>query len=134
MAPSERPKVLETIAARLRKTDEKIVAAYAFGSFLRPEPFRDIDIGILLASTPSDPLQYELETEGVLSRHIRLPVDVRLLNQAPVSFSQAAIRGKVIVDADPDCRSDFENRTLKHYFDFARYRRRYLAEVRNAPV
>jgi len=80
-------------------------------------------------------LSFELETEGKLQSIIKCPVDVRILKQAPISFSQNVIRtGRIIIDKDPNLRADFETRILKQYFDFSPFQRRYLREVTNAPV
>ena len=114
---------------------DEIFAAYIFGSFITGESFADIDLGVILRHGYEDLLEYEIELESQLEKRVRFGMDVRVLNSAPVSFSQNVIRsGQVIVDTDPNRRSDFENYTLKKYFDFARFRRRYLSEVINAPI
>jgi hypothetical protein len=64
-----------------------------------------------------------------------MPVDIRILNRAPISFCQNVIReGKVILDKNPDERAFFQGLILKKYFDFEPFRRRYLREVVNAPI
>jgi len=48
-------------------------------------------------------------------------------------YVQNVIRhGQIIIDCKPNMRSDFESYILRKYFDFAPFRRRYLAEVINA--
>ena len=80
-------------------------------------------------------LSFELDLEGDLERLVAYPVDVRILNQAPLSFSQNVFRSrKVIIDRNPDLRADFETRILKEYFDFAPFQKNHLKEVLNAPV
>ena len=131
---SQRRRLREAAAAYIRRRCPEVLAAYVFGSFQTPGPFADIDLGILLAGEPGDPLETELRLEARLAAELGYPVDIRVLNRAPVAFAQAAIRGEVIVDREPDIRADFETAILKRYFDFAPFRRRYLAEVLNAPV
>jgi hypothetical protein len=81
------------------------------------------------------PLDFELELENRLEKAIKYPVDVRILNRAPISFSQNVFRtGRVIIDKNPNMRADFEGRILKQYFDFSPFQQRYLQEVTNAPV
>lgn len=128
----ERSIVLREISGHLLIHHEEIVAAYCHGSFLTDD-FADIDLGILLYTDTERPLAYEISLEAELEKSAPFSVDIRVLNQAPVSFCQAVVRGKLIMDRDPDRRADFEARILKKYFDFAPYRRRYLAEVLNAP-
>jgi len=70
-------------------------------------------------------LWYEIELESNLELQVEFRLDIRVLNQAPISFVQNVIRqSKVIVDKEPNKRSDFENQVLKKYFDFAHFRRR----------
>jgi predicted nucleotidyltransferase len=115
--------------------DQDIIAAYLFGSFVASDAFRDIDVALLTEPTSADPLNLELRLENQLEESLKYPVDVRVINKAPISFCQNVFRtGEVILDRDPNKRADFEGRILKEYFDFAPYRRRYLQEVINAPV
>jgi predicted nucleotidyltransferase len=126
--------IAETIASFLDQHQE-IYCVYIHGSFLTADLFADIDIGLLLARPPENLIEYEFEIEIAIERQVNLPVDVRVLNNAPLSFIQNVIRhGKVVLDKKPNTRSDFESYSLRKYFDFAPFRRRYLSEVINAPI
>ena len=130
----EKEEYINTVSSFLQHHGE-IYAAYLFGSFVTRESFADIDLGVLLREEPKDPLGYEIELESKLEKMERFRLDVRVLNNAPISFIQNVIRhGRVIIDREPNLRSDFESYVLKKYFDFARFRRIYLAEVINAPL
>ena len=134
ISKQKKKEIVNSISTCLFQHDE-IFAAYIFGSFITQEAFADIDLGILLRHGYEDILEYEIELESKLEKLVKFGIDVRVLNSAPVSFSQNVIRsGQVIVDTEPNRRSDFEGYTLKKYFDFARFRRRYLSEVSNAPI
>jgi len=132
LTPSKKDRIIQKISSDLLKHHEEIVAAYCYGSFLTGA-FADIDLGLLLYITPDELITYEMSLETELEKLISYSVDIRVINQAPISFCQAVVRGKVIVDRDPNRRADFETRVLKEYFDFAPFRQRYLAEVLNAP-
>jgi len=132
LEPSQKDRIIREVSGYLSRHHEEIVAAYCYGSFLTGA-FADIDLGLLLQTAPEQPVAYEMSLETELERFISYSIDVRVINQAPVSFCQAVVRGKVIVDRDPDRRTGFETRVLKQYFDFAPFRKRYLAEVLNAP-
>ena len=126
--------IAETIASILARHQE-IYCVYIHGSFINGDLFADIDLGLLLVHPPENLLEYEFEIEIAVERQVSFPVDVRVLNNAPISFIQNIIRhGKVILDKNPNTRSDFESYSLRKYFDFAPFRRRYLAEVINAPI
>ena len=126
--------IVDAISTFLQQHGE-IYAAYLFGSFITKKLFADIDLGVLLRREPEDILEYEIELESKLEKLERFRLDVRVLNRAPISFAQNVIRyGRLIIDREPNIRSDFESYVLKKYFDFARFRRIYLAEVINAPL
>ena len=130
----EKEKITKTISSYLQQHKE-VFAVYIFGSYVTGEPFRDIDLGILVRNEPKNLLEYEFELEIKLEELVKFAVDVRVLNNAPVTFVQNVIRhGKIIIDSKPNIRSDFESYILRKYFDFAPFRRRYLAEVINAPL
>lgn len=85
--------------------------------------------------TPENLFEYEVEIELELEKRVNIAIDVRVLNNAPVSFVQNVIRhGKVILDMEPNIRSDFESYSLRKYFDFVSFRRRYLSEVIDAQI
>jgi predicted nucleotidyltransferase len=77
----------------------------------------------------------ELDTERELENTVKIPVDVRIINHAPLSFIYHVVKsGFVIVDKNTSIRSDFEGLIFKKYFDFQYVRREYLREITNAPV
>lgn len=126
---------MSSIASRLQERHPDVVAAYIFGSFVTADAFADVDVAILLMPPPKKPLDLELAIEMELEDIVGYPVDVRLLNQAPLSFRWTVIHeGVVIVDRKPNFRADFEGITLRLYFDFKRFRARYLKEVVLAPI
>jgi len=132
---SEKEKIIQEISSYLFQGHDEILTVYIFGSFISAQSFSDIDIGIIAAMDLSKPLEFELELENRLEKVIKFPVDVRILNQAPISFAQNVFRaGRVIIDKNPNMRADFEGRILKQYFDFSPFQQRYLQEVTNAPV
>lgn len=111
--------------------ENHILFAYLHGSFLQNE-FRDIDIGIYTEKNLSkkNQLSYELSFEEKLQHSIFHPVDVRILNNAPLSFSFSVIKnGIVLFCKDEDKRIDFETRIFTKYHDFDFYRERYRREA-----
>ena len=132
---AEKEKVIQIISSHFFQQYDDIISVYIFGSFISERQFSDIDIGIITATDLIKPLDFELKLENRLEKLIKYPVDVRILNRAPISFSQNVFRtGRVIIDKNPNMRADFEGRILKQYFDFSPFRQKYLQEVTNAPV
>lgn len=126
-----REKIVRTLNAR-----GTIVFAYIFGSFASNESFSDIDVGAFVSDPHAvSPLKTELELEAELEEAVRMPVDVRIINNAPLTFVYHVLKGgMVIVDKDRSLRADFEGLIYKKYFDFQHLRREYLREIAHAPV
>ena len=130
----KKDEIINIISSCLQQYGE-IVAVYIFGSFNSDKSFADIDLGILIQRQPDKLLEYEMELEIKLNKLVKFEMDVRVLNDAPLSFVQNVLRhGQLIIDINPNRRADFENSVLKKYFDFSRFRRRYLEDVIDAPV
>lgn len=125
----EKQQLCDRLAALLSKKEE-ILFAYIFGSFLRGA-FRDIDIGIFLqegSSGRAAPLRYETALE--LEESTGVPVDVRVLNTAPLPFAYSVLQsGEVLVSRDERVRCEFVCRIYAEYHDFAYYRKRYQREA-----
>jgi hypothetical protein len=130
-----RRRLAALIADRLAGLSDNILAAYVFGSFVEDKPYSDIDLGLLMLNDPGNPVVLEIDFETEIEKITGCPVDIRILNGAPLSFCQQVIRtGEVILDTDPNIRADFEGRILKKYFDFSRFRTQYIREVCHAPL
>lgn len=135
LAIIDRKALIEKIVSTL-KDKEYTLFAYIFGSFTTGDDFNDIDIGIFIAEEKVDsPLSMELELERELEDVLHVPVDVRILNNAPLSFVYNVLKnGVVIVDVDALLRADFEGMVYKKYFDFRHLRNEYLREILHAAV
>jgi predicted nucleotidyltransferase len=130
-----RDSILSLTASFLTSQHPEIIAAYVFGSFARQEAFGDLDVAVLIAAGLAEPLEFELKLEKDLEKLVRIPADVRILNDAPLSFQYTVIReGKVLLDRDPNRRAAFEGNVVKQYLDFSRFRRRCLKEFAHAEI
>jgi predicted nucleotidyltransferase len=118
---------LRTFFARERRG---VVAAYLFGSVARGTSRRgsDVDIAILCSGSPPTSLaDLPLDLEADLERLLGAPVQVVVLNRAPVDLIHRVLRdGVLLVDRDPSIRILFEVRARNEFFDLqpvlARYR------------
>ncbi|KJS17879.1 MAG: hypothetical protein VR69_02960 [Peptococcaceae bacterium BRH_c4b] len=120
--------IKEKISACLL-TIQEILFAYVHGSFIA-DGFRDIDLAVYLRNNIQEPTLYEIDLEMKLEKLINHPIDVRVLNSAPLSFQSSVIKtGTLLFSKDEDLRIDFQVLTLKMYFDFEPFRRRYMKEV-----
>lgn len=130
LSKTEKSKIIRIIKGIL-KVHKEISFACLHGSFNAPGPFSDIDIAVYLTRVPDFPLEYELHMEGELMGALgRYLIDVRILNNAPLSFRYNVIRyGKNLIVNNQDERADFQENTLTRFFDFAPHRNAYLKET-----
>ena len=105
---------------------EEVLFAYLHGSFLSG-PFRDIDIAVYIDGERD--VFYELELEGELEERLGFPVDVRVLNNAPISFRFKVLKGELLFSRDEEKRCEFESRTMGEYHDFKYHLDAYRREV-----
>jgi hypothetical protein len=106
--------------------------AYLHGSFLERETVGDVDVAVSveLGSLPGvDVTACELALEGVLEQGLGVPVDVRILEDAPVPFQYAATFGETLVVRDPEAWAVFRERTWSAYLDFAPLREEALRDL-----
>jgi len=86
------PKQREAIVSRLTEIlqqEPTVLGAWLHGSFHEGLPFHDIDVAVYLdpdSGAARDPLTLMPELGDRLERAVRLPVDVRVLNGAPLSL------------------------------------------------
>ncbi len=129
----EKKHLIEKIAAFLQERGY-ILFAYIFGSFTSGKSFNDIDVGIFIsAEKPESLLGLELAMERELGDILHIPVDVRVINNAPLPFTYNVLKsGAVILDNNKSLRTDFEGLIYKKYFDYKHLRNEYLREIVNA--
>lgn len=127
----QRDRLIQQLSHLLCNRPE-ILFALLHGSFLAGGLFRDVDLALYLepgAIQREAFRDYELEQGVRWSETLGLPVDVRLLNDAPVSFRYHALRGSVLFVQKEEFLDEFRARTWDEYCDFAPFAKRYLQEV-----
>ena len=110
----------ESLLARLRALlgDRPDIAwAFVFGSFLDQPAFRDIDIAIW--TTPAASPRVDVELAVHASTALGVPVDVRRVNEAPVSFLFHVLRGRPLFVRDEEMLATLMERTAREYHDQA---------------
>jgi predicted nucleotidyltransferase len=110
----------------------EILLGLLHGSFLTGGPFRDVDVALFLdpsAISREAFRNYEMEQAVHWSARLGVPIDVRALNDAPVTFRYHALKGRVLLVRDEELLDDLRARTWDEYCDFAPFAKRYLREV-----
>ena len=128
----------ETKRAELKRIISEILAArndigfaYLFGSFVDgSEAFRDIDVGVWFRQGDRrSHFQEGIELSVQLTKKTTIPVDVRPLNEAPVTFVYTVLKGELINNTDDDLRCRVTERTLREYFDIQPILQRAMKEA-----
>jgi predicted nucleotidyltransferase len=125
--------VSDSIAERLTEyfstRSDGVAAVYLYGSFARgtARSESDVDVGVVLARVPpatldSQPYEVEADLERLLGR----PVQLVVLNRAPVDLRARVLRqGRLLLDVDPSARIRFEVQTRNEAFDLEPILREY---------
>ena len=119
LTDQDRQRITDLLAAKLM-AEPTVAFAYVFGSFLEMNPVHDVDVGIYLH--PSD-TKRETESVASLARRLTdatgLPVDVRILNQAPMTFLYHVVRGHLLVSKNDDLLTSTLENVSRRYLDIA---------------
>jgi len=113
----ERERVLGEIRRRLEEEGD-VVFAYAHGGFVERRFFRDVDVAVWLRD-PSRAFYYAVELSARLEAEVKLPVDLQVLNEAPLPFRfHVFTRGRLLFSRDEGLRSRLVDETVREYLDF----------------
>ncbi len=124
-----RARIEKQLIAELAAIPE-VAFAYLYGSFIGSEPFHDVDVGVYLnGPDPHQDMPFSVVLAQRLSKRLQLPVDVRILNGAPVSFLHHVLRGRLLVSHDDDFLGDVMEDTIRRYLDMAPILRRSTKEA-----
>lgn len=110
----------EDLLLRLRDlldTCPDIAWAFVFGSFLDQPAFGDVDVAIW--TTPAAPARLDVALASQVSAALGVPVDVRRVNDAPVSFLFHVLRGRALFVRDEEGLARLMERTAREYHDRA---------------
>ena len=121
----------ERIAACPAKETE-VMFAFLYGSFISESLFRDIDLGVYVAGI--EPSQYytfenRLTRLGEDAVGFLFPVDVRIINTAPISFCFEVIRGELLFSRNEQLLVDFLTGIARKHLDIASLRLHYMREA-----
>ncbi len=130
----QREKIQEVLSQGL-EMEENIIFAYLHGSFAEGRPFRDIDIAVFVeeSNIPKEKaLDFGLKTSIKLEEVVKIPTDVKVINDSPLAFQYHSTAGILLMCKDDDLRVDFLTKMRSLYFDFKPSSERFLKEMLHA--
>ena len=108
--------VIDLLKKRLSE-DLGIVLAYVHGGFLDGGPFRDMDLALWLKDE-KDAWSYMIDLSAELEVEIGAPVDIQVLNKAPLPFMHEVLtRGRILISNDEGFRTRLLDVTIRQYMD-----------------
>ena len=123
VSPTQR----EQIYLRLRDELERepgVRFAYLYGSMLESDRIHDVDVGLFLDETVAARKANLLDDLSVTLRAaVNVPVDIRVLNEAPLSFLYHVLRGRILSCRDEAFLTDMMEDVARRYLDLASFLR-----------
>jgi predicted nucleotidyltransferase len=125
----------ETLEEKLRSvlvTHPEIVFAVLYGSAAEGDRFNDVDVALLVdrqALPQAQDLDFIFQLADSLENHLSVPVDVRILNEAPLPYRYNVSKGKPLLVRDKERWYTFLERTWDEYLDFQPVAMQYIREM-----
>lgn len=123
---------IEKITTWLRGYPE-IIFAYLYGSAADSANFRDVDIGVFVDRSQVPEAQdtdFAFALADGLDPLLPYPLDVRVINAAPLIFQYNVINGLLLFTHSDEIQSNFVERTWDMYLDFRPIAMQYLRDFR----
>lgn len=102
-------KIIPTIQNVLKK-DSRVIFAYLYGSAIKGDSYRDIDVGVYIdkghdSFVVSSDLKIDLSIETGISPD---QFDIQIINETNnLLYLRHVLNGRLLVDKEPDLRGDF---------------------------
>ena len=129
---AERERIVHVLTAAL-EAEPDVGFAWLHGSFLGGGGFHDVDVGVHLNAAADARSRRTLDLGLRLDRDIGFPVDVRVLNDAPVTFLFHVFReGRMLLSRNDERLADLMERTVREYLDMEPLLRRATIEAYGA--
>jgi uncharacterized protein YutE (UPF0331/DUF86 family)/predicted nucleotidyltransferase len=116
LSAEEKARLLDFLRKRLERVDD-IIFAYVHGGFLERSFFRDVDVAVWLSDV-GKAFYYTVNFSAKLEVEAGLPVDLHVLNEAPLPFKHHVFTtGMLLFSKDEELRHRIVDQTIKEYID-----------------
>jgi predicted nucleotidyltransferase len=121
------------------KSEENVLLAYIYGSFIHAQTVQDVDLGIVCKEDKILPATYPFTLSNRMEEYIKpykLEVDIKLLNEMPSWFRFNILKkGLCIYNKDKLRQIHFEKNTVREYLDLKPqmefYNKNLLRKIQN---
>lgn len=127
------------LAERERRALAEALAAFApirfavlYGSAADRPRFRDVDVALMVDRTavpPAADLDFAFRVERALAAVVPHPVDVRIINEAPLPFAYNVSRGRPLLLRDAEAWYQFREYNWDMWLDFRPVAMKYIEEM-----
>lgn len=121
--------IVDALRGYFESQPDGVVCAWLFGSMARgtARPDSDVDVAVLCDRDPPQTLEGSATAmAGDIEAAIGHPVDLVMLNRAPVDLIHRVLRdGVLLLERDRDARVRFEVKARSEYFDLKPHLDRY---------
>ncbi|MDO8727206.1 MAG: nucleotidyltransferase domain-containing protein [Candidatus Methanoperedens sp.] len=126
LASQEKEKIKKNLIEIIQNKEE-VIFAYLHGSFLI-NGFNDIDLAFFVNGI-EDILDYEISVSLEIEKKIHFPIDVKVLNSAPLGFKYEVTKGELLFSRDEEIRTDFLEKVWHQYLDFKPIEKEILMDM-----
>jgi predicted nucleotidyltransferase len=117
--------ILERLASALRRRAD-VRFAFLHGSVLTRDDAHDVDVAVWLDRAEDDRLAHEHRLSRALAADTALPIDVQILNGAPVGVLHQVFRGRLAFARDEAEVTDRIEQIANEALAFSHHRAEYL--------
>ena len=126
LSGKEKEKIKKNLTEIIQNKEE-VIFAYLHGSFLI-NGFNDIDLAFFVSGI-EDILDYEISSSLEIEKQIHFPIDVKVLNNAPLGFKYEITKGELLFSRDEEIRTDFIEKAWHQYLDFKPVEKQILMDM-----
>lgn len=106
--------------------------AVLYGSAVDQPCFQDVDVALMVdrtAISPDNDLDFGFKVEQALAAAVPYPVDVRIINDAPLPFAYNVSRGRPLLLRDAEAWYRFREYAWDMWLDFRPIAMKYIEEM-----
>jgi predicted nucleotidyltransferase len=131
LSAEKKLELLNILKEKLER-DDGIAFAYIHGGFIERDVFRDVDVTVWIKDVDKA-FYYTVDFSAKLEVNVGLPIDVQVLNQAPLPFRYHVFtRGMLLFSKDEKLRLKIADETIREYLDLKALREKTTATVLDA--